>query len=233
MTSLVEAQGIAIPGRLDPVDLAFLSGEMIAVVGPNGGGKTSLLRALAQVEDAGGEVRIAGELLSGLAPNRRARLVGLLPASREMAWPISIRDLLKLGPGPLELNSFDEALERFELVEMAERRVDRLSTGERSRALLARMFAAGPRLMLLDEPLAHLDPYWVRELMGLLRTRADEKAAILVALHDLTQLARFDRVVAIHNGSVAFDGTARNFLKSEEFVHVFRLGAEALGLAVS
>ena len=234
MTSLAKAKGIAIPARLDPVDFAFRAGELIAVVGPNGGGKTSLLRALAQVEDAEGDVWIAGERLSGLAPNRRSRLVGFLPASREMVWPIAVRDLVTLGLSDRATTAVDEAISKFELGSLAERRVDCLSTGERSRALLARMFAAKPRLMLLDEPLANLDPYWSCKLLDELKVRAKQAdSATLVSLHDLSQMQQFDRVIAIEHGSVAFDGVPRSFLKSPDFAKVFRLSADALGIAVS
>lgn len=234
MTSLVEAKGIAIPARLDPVDLSFAPGEVTAVVGPNGGGKTSLLRALAQVEDVEGDVWIAGERLSTLAPNRRERLVGFLPASREMVWPITVRDLVKLGLSELALAAVDEAIRTFELTQLTERRVDRLSTGERSRVLLARMFAAKPRLSLLDEPLANLDPFWSRKLLGQLKIgTAQDESAVVVSLHDLSQLWHFDRVIAIDSGSVAFDGTPSSFLKSRDFSRVFRLSADAFGISVS
>ena len=231
MTPLIEARGIRIAHRLKPIDLSFLPGEMVAVVGANGDGKTSLLRALAQVEDVEGDVLIGGETLAGLAPNRRARLVGLLPASREMAWPICVRDVISLGGAGHSPNAVDEQLEAFELQAFADRRVDRLSTGERSRALLARIFAASPRLMLLDEPMANLDPYWVRRLLVLLRNRVGSEGSVgLVALHDLGQMARFDRVIAVRNGLVAFDGTPQMLLESEIFLEVFRIPAEALGL---
>ena len=234
MTPLVEAKGMAIPGRLEPMDLKVREGELIAVVGPNGGGKTSLLRALAQVEGATGEVRIAGETLSSLSPNRRTRLVGLLPASREMVWPIAVRDLVTLGLGDHGAGAVEGALEAFELDALAGRTVDRLSTGERSRVLLARMFAASPRLMLLDEPLANLDPYWVRALLHLLQARRTEvQAATLASLHDLTQLRHFDRVIAVEHGAVAFDGSPRDFLGSDEFTRVFRVTATDLKLSLS
>ena len=234
MTPLVEAKGIAIPGRLEPMDLTVRAGELVAIVGPNGGGKTSLLRALAQVEGTVGEVRIAGETLASLAPNRRMRLVGLLPASREMVWPIAVRDLVTLGLGDHGAGAVEGALEAFELDALAGRTVDRLSTGERSRVLLARMFAARPRLMLLDEPLANLDPYWVRELLHRLQARRTEvETATLASLHDLTQLRHFDRVIAVVHGTVAFDGPPRNFLESQEFTRVFRVTANDLELSLS
>ncbi|QIK96049.1 ABC transporter ATP-binding protein [Sphingomonas sp. HDW15A] len=234
MTSLASAHEISIPGRIGPLSLSIQAAELIAVVGPNGGGKTSLLRALAQVEEASGEVEIGGEVIAAVAPNRRTRLIGLLPASRDTAWPVRVRDLLTLGLSSHDSKAIEDEFEAFELAPLAGRTVDRLSTGERSRVLLARMFAADPALMLLDEPLANLDPYWVRRLLDRLQERKrDASAATLATLHDLAQLHHFDRVIGVENGSIAFDGPPDCFLTSVSFENIFRISAAELGLQLS
>lgn len=233
MTPLVEARSVGIEGRLQPCDLAFGRCELVAVVGPNGGGKTSLLRALAQVDGASGEVRINGASLREATPNTRVRLVGLLPASRDLVWPIRVEALARLGHSGSD-GKLRSVFADLELSDLTHRRVDRLSTGERSRALLARLFAAAPKLYLLDEPLSNLDPYWVRQILLMMaRIVRQEDSSAIVSLHDLAQLHAFDRVLAIAEGKIRFDGRPGSLLDSHVFAEIFRLSPEALGLSPS
>ena len=142
MTPLLEARDISAPGRLNPTDLVCPVGEMVAVIGPNGAGKTSLLRALAGIELRHGSVSIGGEDVSAAPPARRMRLLSFLPATRSLVWPISARDVICLGLPRPDRERVEELIELFELGSLAERPVNSLSTGERSRVLFARSLAA-------------------------------------------------------------------------------------------
>ncbi|WP_309610508.1 ABC transporter ATP-binding protein [Sphingomonas sp.] len=206
MTALLEAKSVALGQRLAALDFASEGGEMIALVGPNGGGKTSLLRALAGVEGADGSARIDGESLDGLAEVRRRRLLAFLPASREIAWPIAVRDVIALGLAAREHGRIEALLGAFELHATADRLIGSLSTGERARVLLARALAAEPRLLLLDEPLSNLDPYWVLRTMELLTAAARGGATVMVALHDIALVDRFDRLLLLAGGMIVGDG---------------------------
>jgi iron complex transport system ATP-binding protein len=223
MTPLLTASNISISGCLSATDIVAEAGQLIAIIGPNGGGKTSLLRALAQVDDSRGHVHINGQELAAAGPNRRSRLVGFLPASRDIAWPIRVRDLIRLVGDPGE-ERVDVLLELLELTGLSDRRVDHLSTGERARVLIARVLSAEPCLLLLDEPLSNLDPYWVMRLFDLLRnvTRSARSTA-LVSLHDVSLAERFDRLMVVNKGSVVYDGTPSNFLKGPDFEAIFRV----------
>ena len=152
MTSLLAMHGGEIPGRLRRTNLEVAAGELVAVIGPNGGGKTSLLRACAAIEATSGIIRVADEDLRAAPPSRRARLLGYLPASRDVVWPITVRDLVSLGLPSADPTRVDELIALLELEPIAKRHVDRLSTGERARVLLARALASRPQVLLLDEP---------------------------------------------------------------------------------
>src|SRR5690606_2978109 len=124
-----------------------------------------------------------------------------LPASRDLAWPLPGRDMIALSGG----GAPPEALE---LDALLDRRMDRLSTCERGRVLIARALAPKPHLLLLDEPTANLDPLWQIRLMDLIRAEiAEGERAALVALHDLDAAARHaDRILVMDKGRIAAEG---------------------------
>lgn len=229
MTPLLEARGVEIAGRLSPADISVPIGQCVALIGPNGGGKTSLLRALAGVEASGGLVRVAGEKVVDIPPARRPHLVTFLPASRDIVWPIRARELIALGLLNPEPGRVDELLARLELEPLADRPVDTLSTGERTRVLLARALAPRPKLLLLDEPLSNLDPYWVLKCLEIIKASAGSGGAALVALHDIDRAPEFDRAILIAEGAVRADLPAEEMLASERLAETFRIEGSRAG----
>lgn len=230
MTPFLEAQ-VALPPRLAPTQVVASPGERIAIVGPNGSGKTSLLRALAGIElgKADAATTIGGEPLQFASPARRRRLLAFLPASRDVPWPIPVRDLIALGLDQPDPARIAELLDLLELESFADRPIDRLSTGERARVLLARALAARPGLLLLDEPLSNLDPAWALRILDLLDKEVGRGATLLLSLHDLTLLGRFDRVLLMDGGALRFDGAPATLLGSARFGEVFGVEPDAAG----
>jgi iron complex transport system ATP-binding protein len=222
MSQLLTAEGLALEDRLSPTNLLLDAACLCCLVGPNGSGKTSLLHAIAGVGQPEGEVRIDGENPRKLQPQRRQRLFTYLPASREIKWPISGAELIALGNESEEGISRD-ILDTLELEILLDRRVDRLSTGERSRVLIARALAAEPRLLLLDEPLANLDPSWQLKLCEYLRDLTRTlRCSMVMAVHDLEIARRYsDRLIIMSEGKVAADGTPAALLESAEAKRIF------------
>ena len=219
MTGLLSAAKVALPGRLRPADFRMDGPELVCLVGPNGSGKTSLLHALARIGDPSGEVRIDGRRPEDLPTAERRRLLSYLPASRDIAWPLAVEDVVRLGADEAQTR---EAMAALDLARLARRRVDRLSTGERSRVLIARALAPRPRLLLLDEPVANLDPLWQLRLMEWLRLAVAGGQGAVVAMHDLDLAARnADRLVLMENGAIVADGAPGAILGSERLEEVF------------
>jgi iron complex transport system ATP-binding protein len=219
MTALLQAERVGLAGRLQPVDFRMESAELVCLIGPNGSGKTSLLHAFARIAGPSGEVRIDGRRPEDSGPAERRRLLSYLPASRDIAWPLAAEDVVRLGAGEAET---PEAMAALDLAPFARRRVDRLSTGERSRVLIARALAPRPRLLLLDEPVANLDPLWQLRLMERLRDVVRQDQGAIVAMHDLDLAARFaDRLVLMDKGAIVADGDPEAVLGSDRLKAVF------------
>ena len=198
---MLEASGLALPGRLFDVSLKIAASELVCLVGPNGSGKTSLIHAIAGIGRPSGKVNLDGIDPRTLGPGQRPHYLTYLPAARDLPWSLLARDLIALGGG-------DATFPALELDGLLDRRMDRLSTGERSRVMIARALAPRPKLLLLDEPTANLDPLWQIRLMELVREEISVGGrAALVAIHDLDAASRYaDRILVMDGGRIAAEG---------------------------
>lgn len=223
--TVLTARGLALEGRLAPTHLALETGSLTLLVGPNGAGKTSLIHRLAGIGRGQGTTLIGDIPLSGMPPSLRARRIALLPASREIAWPLIARDLVALGLGGRpDPAAVAETLDSLDALQFADRRMDQLSTGERARVLLARALVARPDVLLLDEPAAHLDPARQIAMIERLRAEARRGAAVLASIHDLALARSFaDRVLVMKDGRIIADGPPESALAPELLKSVFAI----------
>jgi ABC-type Mn2+/Zn2+ transport system ATPase subunit len=212
MTALVEVSGLSAGygGRpaIERVEFAVAAGESVCVLGPNGGGKTTLFRAL------------VGEL----APLRGAARVERRPAyvaqteRTRLDFPVSALDVALMGTladgrwwlpvGRDERRSALDALGRVGLDALAATPFGELSGGQRQRALLARALVQNARVLLLDEPLSGVDPASAERIGALLDELRGEGRALLVSTHDLESARRFDHVLCLNRRQVAFGAPA-------------------------
>lgn len=234
MRALVLEQATARLGRrtvLDAVSLTVRKGELVALVGPNGAGKSSAIRALAGLLPlSGGKACLRDQLVGSLTPQVRAERVAYLPQERRMAWNMPAVEVAALGapflPSGEALSRAKAALKAVEADHLADRGVAEMSGGERARVLLARALTAQSEALLVDEPIAGLDPDAQLMVLDLLRARVKAGQAVLVSLHDLGLAARHaDRIVVMHHGQVVADAVPTQALTPLIMAEVFGLSA--------
>jgi iron complex transport system ATP-binding protein len=195
---------------LTDASATFAAGRITVILGPNGAGKTSLLRAAAGlIAPSAGKIAIHGRAIATMRRDERARTIGYLPQSGDVAWNMLARDVVALGRLPHRTSTADDiaavlaAMTATDTEQFAERRVGELSGGERARVLLARILAGEPQWLLADEPLASLDPAHQLDLLDRLRGQAARGVGVVVVLHDLVQAARVaDEIVMLRDGRV-------------------------------
>jgi iron complex transport system ATP-binding protein len=210
---------------LDGVSAELEPGRVTAIVGANGAGKSTLLACLAGLRRADtGTVRLGGQDVHALPSKERARRIGVLPQTPEVAWSIDARTLVGLGRiphhGALGHDTADQqaivrAMAVADVQSLAHRDVTTLSGGERTRVLIARVLAGEPDWILADEPLTGLDPGHQLDLVTVLRQLAQEGRGVVLTLHDLTVAARAaDRILVMAHGRVLADGPPAEALSS-------------------
>ncbi len=221
---------------LDGVTLAFRPGEVAAIVGPNGAGKSTLLTCLAGLcpPDSGG-VGLEGRSLSSLPDRERARVIGYLPQTPEIAWRLDVHTFVRLGrtayrgvfgESPEDAAAIDRALVATRMNAFADRDVTTLSGGERARALIARALAGEPRWLLADEPLTGLDIGHQLDAAALLRAVAKAGTGVVVTLHDLAFAARVaDRIIVMAQGRIRADGAPHQALAPDVLADAYGVDA--------
>lgn len=218
---------------LTRLDLDVHRGEILSVLGPNGCGKTTLLRCVAgALTPTDGSVRIGGDEVRALAPPDRARRIGFLFQDHAPSFPFAVSDVVLMGraphlgffgfPGPRDRMLADAALDRVGLLHLKERPYTRLSGGERQLVLLARILVQEPDVILLDEPTSHLD---VRNQVLTLRTvraLAREGMTMIMTTHDPNHALWFGGTAALmKNGQFAAVGPASETMTEESLTATY------------
>lgn len=218
--------------RLHQVSADLAPGQLTAVIGPNGCGKSTLMKCMAGLlKPSAGALRLDGRDFHAIPEKERARYVSYMPQSR-ITPDISVRQLVTHGRYPhlrwgqnltkADREIVDRALERTELMPYAGRSVSRLSGGERQRAYLAMMLAQQTPVMLLDEPTTYLDLSSQFALMVLLKELCGEGRSIVTVLHDLSLALEYaDRILLMQDGRLVIDGTPKDVFLSGKMQTVF------------
>jgi iron complex transport system ATP-binding protein len=216
------------------VDLTVEKGEMVALMGPNGSGKTTLLKLASGVlRPAEGVIHLDGSSLSRLKRRQVAQRVAVVPQQFHMPFAFTLREVVLLGRTPFlkafsnegekDQQAVNRAMGLIGIEELGQRFFNELSGGERQKGILAMALAQEPKLLLLDEPTAHLDINHQMEILELVKgLNREQGITVIGAMHDLNLAALyFDRLVLLKEGRIFTDGTPSQVLTEENIGEVF------------
>ncbi len=198
--------------------------ELVALVGPNGSGKTTLLRLISGVLKPTLSLRsifLNSDCLHDLPPSQLAQQLAAVEADIHPAFEFTVAEIVAMGRIPFQqpwqkLNPHDhqwvqQALQQTGLLHLQSRRITELSSGERQRAWIAMALAQTPQILLLDEPIAHLDIAYQLEILELLIQLTQQNITVIISLHDLNLAARYaNKVALLKQGKLIAYGTPQH-----------------------
>lgn len=249
--------GMAVPGELrvevmlasfafpqftlQPLSFTLRSGEVLAILGPNASGKSTLLGLLSGIlPPLSGQVRLDGREMSRLDLRRRAQRVAVVQQESPLLFPVLVADYVLQGRHPhlrplqleteADYDAVARALEATSAAHLRHRWMQGLSGGEKQRVILARALAQQPEVLLLDEPTLHLDIGAQVDLLRLVRSlAARENYAVAVVTHELNLAAEFaDRILLMHRGRMVRLGPPAEVFERELLEEVFETELDVL-----
>lgn len=224
---------------IESVNLSFESGKIYSIIGPNGCGKTTLMRAISRnIKPKSGKVLLHGENIFRMNTKRVARHIAMLSQDYTTTSDVTVQALVQYGrfahrewwqgQNDLDNDTVQWALERTGMTEYANRKINALSGGERQRAWIAMSIAQKPEILLLDEPTTYLDISHQLEIMDLVSIlNREEGITIIMVLHDINHAARYsDEMVVLHNHQVYCQGDPWSILEGDVLENVFHVEAD-------
>lgn len=217
------------------------SGQLIGLLGTNGAGKTSLLKAIAGLIHYSGEMQFNQTLAKTLTRADYAKQVAYLAQKQSVHWALSVEQIVQLGRLPhlsawQTLSLADKAIvqsvmQQTNTIDFAMRPITELSGGEQARVLLARAMAVQAPILLADEPVTSLDPYHQLRVMELLKHYAQQGHIVIAVLHDFNLAMQFcQQILLLHEGQLIADGQPYEVLTPVHLMQVYQLSEKDLSL---
>jgi len=221
------------------VSFKVKSGEFVGIIGPNGSGKSTILRSIARVvKPVSGHITLGGTDIFGLGTKELARQIAVVPEDTTVSFSFTVLDIVMMGRAP-HLGRFElekekditiarRAMKMTDTLSLENRFIDELSSGEKQRVIIAQALAQDPKIMLLDEPTAHLDINHEIEIFDLLKKlQAEAGLTIIVVSHNLNLAAQYcQRLILLKEGKIFKEGTPEEVITEENIKSVY--GAKVL-----
>lgn len=243
----LEATGLTIGYGRTPVgsdiDLALADSEVLALLGPNGCGKTTLFRTLMALQSAlAGEVRVSGQLVAALSRRAIAQLIGYVPQNAVGYFPFTVLETVLMGrtahtgifssPSRRDHAIARTHLERLGIADLAEQPFTRISGGQRQLTLIARALAQEAAILVMDEPTASLDFGNELRVLEQVRRLAADGHAIVLSTHNPDHADRYaDRVAVMHGGGIVAQGRPEQILTGELLSRIYEVPIERAPVA--
>ncbi len=231
----------AVQWTLEDLSFPVRYGEVLGVVGPNGSGKTSLLKVLARLlNPVEGRIDLFGRDLVSMPQREVACLVGVVPQDTQQLFPFTVAETVLMGRFPHQPRGrwagglgwesredvaiAEQAMMTMDVVHLARRAITDLSGGERQRTVIARALAQTPKVLLLDEPTAFLDLHHQIEICSVLRRLRDERGLTVVFVsHDLNLVSQYcDRILLLDRGQILRLGSPHEVIEPDVLESVYR-----------
>jgi iron complex transport system ATP-binding protein len=220
---------------VDQISLSLEKGETLGVVGPNGSGKTSLLKCLYhEYSLSAGEVTLAGKPLAQFNRKQIAQKIAVVSQHHDPVFSLTVFDIVQMGLIPHKSFFEQDSSEDWQLIDLALSKVDlidkkhqifsTLSGGEQQRCLIARAIVQRPKIMIMDEPTNHLDVYYQHQILTLVKKL---NLSLIITIHDLNLAAQYcDRLLLLSEGKVVALDTPKQVLNNTLLKQVFKLNCQ-------
>ena len=247
MNAIIKAQNISVSINekeiVHGISLDIPEGKVTAIIGPNGCGKSTTLKALSRILPYKGSVTFKGQEMSTLSQREFAKCLAILTQSPQAPSDLTVNDLVEMGrfphrgflgrAGKDDKEHVEWALEQTGVKEMRYRLLNTLSGGERQRAWIAMALAQRPEVLLLDEPTTYLDICHQLEIMQLIgRLNQELGLTVVMVVHDLNHAIMYaDHVVVVKAGQLVTSGAPREIITADLLAEVFKVKADEFTLS--